>query len=235
MFFRRLAICLGLLIFPQFVTPLLFSQQQAADSKPASTEAASSAVRFESPDVATSAPVFVQIDVALIRTAPSRNTDDRKKSLTELIGSADDIQDRVEQMRLSGLSVKDQVRLTRLAGHSAGISSGALTPRATGASTTRGGQPILNYQDVSTGLQVNATPTIQNEQIVIKLEISRNYLDDSRQPSEEKESEFVPQDNATLTSNTTVAMKDNQSVAYGITESASGRFWIVVVTARQLP
>jgi type II secretory pathway component GspD/PulD (secretin) len=154
-------------------------------------------------------------------------------------GAFDDYADALEQLQANGAAtVVSRVRLSTLENNVAQVQVGATKPAISGRTFDRGGRGGNSYVMNTEGTLVAVTPrTSSDGTIVMELNVEQTRIEDAEQPSAEDSEEVVPSTLTTASVNTTISLKDGETVTLTDFAEASGesaRKLVVIVTARAI-
>jgi type II secretory pathway component GspD/PulD (secretin) len=154
-------------------------------------------------------------------------------------GAFDDYAAALERLQADGAAtIVSRVRLSTLENNVAQVQIGATKPTISGRTFDRGGRGGNSYVMNTEGTLVAVTPRASSDgTIVMELNVEQTRIEDAEQPSADASEEVVPSTLTTASVNTTVSVKDGQTVTLMDFAQGAGnseRKLIVIVTARAL-
>jgi type II secretory pathway component GspD/PulD (secretin) len=154
-------------------------------------------------------------------------------------GAFDDYAAALERLQADGAAtVVSRVRLSTLENNMAQVQIGASKPIVTGRVFDRGGRGSNSYSMNEEGTLVAVTPRATGDgTIVMELSVEQTRIEDAEQPSAEDVEEVVPSTRSTATVNTTISVKDGETVTmtdFAQKSGESARKLVVIVTARSI-
>jgi type II secretory pathway component GspD/PulD (secretin) len=152
-------------------------------------------------------------------------------------GAFDDYAAELEQLQASGAAtIVSRMRLTTLENQVAQVQMGATRPSVTGRVFDRGGRGSNSYVMNDEGTLLSVIPRASGDgTIVMELNIEQTRIEDAEQTSADDAEDVVPSTRSTAVINSTVSVKDGETVTTtDVAQNAgdSARNLVVIVTAR---
>ena len=163
----------------------------------------------------------VAIQVHLLKT---RGKDLDDVDLKGLSGSSDEVQKRIRELERAGrIYVANRMQLTALENQKSMLQVGERVAVETGSMVSREGSRISNYKDYQVGTIISVQTRVSDDSgITMNFDFEKSEVVPGEK-SDDKKAVFVPSSTATLVTQTTVQLRDGNSVLAGnlVSRSAS--------------